>query len=52
MSNASNVMLTAMEPSVSGKYSCEVSADAPTFHTVIVSGELEVVGKFLRFFRI
>ncbi|XP_055386346.1 probable serine/threonine-protein kinase DDB_G0282963 [Condylostylus longicornis] len=43
MSNASNVMLISMEPNSNGKYSCEVSADAPTFHTSIVSGELEVV---------
>jgi hypothetical protein len=33
-------------PATTGKYSCEVSADAPSFHTDIVSGDLEVVGKF------
>lgn len=30
----------------SGKYSCEVSLDAPSFHTLISAGELDVVGKF------
>lgn len=28
-----------------GKYSCEVSADAPSFHTLIAAAELEVVGE-------
>lgn len=27
------------------RYSCEVSADAPSFDTKLVSGDLEVVGK-------
>lgn len=44
-SNASSVLLTALDPSHSGKYRCEVSADAPSFHTSIVTGDLEVVGK-------
>ncbi|KAL5280462.1 hypothetical protein ACFFRR_004440 [Megaselia abdita] len=42
-SNASSVMLAALDPSNSGKYRCEVSADAPSFHTNIVGGDLEVV---------
>lgn len=29
-----------------GKYSCEVSADAPSFHTLIAAAELEVVGMY------
>ncbi|XP_050101522.1 uncharacterized protein LOC126581713 [Anopheles aquasalis] len=43
LSNKSNVVIKAVETNISGKYSCEVSADAPTFHTSIVSGEMEVV---------
>lgn len=46
MSNESHLILTEVEPTISGKYSCEVSADAPSFHTSILSGELEVVGEF------
>lgn len=34
----------------SGKYSCEVSLDAPSFHTLISAGELDVVGKFFPHF--
>jgi hypothetical protein len=30
---------------MSGRYTCEVSVDAPTFQTTLVSGEMEVVGK-------
>ncbi|KAL9707268.1 hypothetical protein quinque_010786 [Culex quinquefasciatus] len=42
-SNGSHLTLTAVEPTMSGKYSCEVSADSPSFHTMVVSGEMEVV---------
>ncbi|CAD7078935.1 unnamed protein product [Hermetia illucens] len=42
-SNESHLLLTSVGPSVSGKYSCEVSADAPSFDTDIMSGDLEVV---------
>uniref|UniRef100_A0A182MA10 Ig-like domain-containing protein n=1 Tax=Anopheles culicifacies TaxID=139723 RepID=A0A182MA10_9DIPT len=35
--------MKAVETNYSGKYSCEVSADAPSFHTIIVSGDMEVV---------
>lgn len=45
-SNASHVLLKAVEPSISGKFSCEVSADAPSFHTELQAAEMEVVGKF------
>lgn len=45
MSNESQLTLASVQPSVSGKYSCEVSADAPSFHTLIETGDLEVVGK-------
>uniref|UniRef100_A0A182P4D2 Ig-like domain-containing protein n=1 Tax=Anopheles epiroticus TaxID=199890 RepID=A0A182P4D2_9DIPT len=43
LSNESNVVIKALETNVSGKYSCEVSADAPSFHTMIVSGDMEVI---------
>uniref|UniRef100_A0A182NU52 Ig-like domain-containing protein n=1 Tax=Anopheles dirus TaxID=7168 RepID=A0A182NU52_9DIPT len=43
LSNESNVVIRALETNVSGKYSCEVSADAPSFHTMIVSGDMEVI---------
>ncbi|XP_050078123.1 uncharacterized protein LOC126565026 [Anopheles maculipalpis] len=43
LSNMSNVVIKALETNVSGKYSCEVSADAPSFHTMIVSGDMEVI---------
>ncbi|XP_037024568.1 uncharacterized protein LOC119066298 isoform X1 [Bradysia coprophila] len=42
-SNGSHVLLTTVEPSISGRFSCEVSADSPSFHTMIVSGEMEIV---------
>ncbi|KAL5281384.1 hypothetical protein ACFFRR_005028 [Megaselia abdita] len=42
-SNQSNVLLTDVQNGIAGKYSCEVSADAPTFNTAIDSGEMEVV---------
>ncbi|XP_031619175.1 fasciclin-3 isoform X2 [Contarinia nasturtii] len=42
-SNESQVSLSHVQPSASGKYSCEVSADAPSFHTEIATEALEVV---------
>lgn len=48
MSDETRLTLASVQPSVSGKYSCEVSADAPSFHTLIESGDLEVVGKCKR----
>ncbi|XP_067009687.2 cell adhesion molecule 1 isoform X2 [Anabrus simplex] len=42
-SNDTQLTLNHMEPNMSGRYSCEVSADAPSFHTSLVSGDLEVV---------
>lgn len=44
-SNESQVSLAHVQPIVSGKYSCEVSADAPSFHTDIATKDLEVVGE-------
>lgn len=45
-SNESQVVLDAVTMATSGKYSCEVSADAPSFHTLIAAAELEVIGKW------
>ncbi|XP_039952717.1 uncharacterized protein LOC120769666 isoform X2 [Bactrocera tryoni] len=42
-SNESQLVLDSVTVSTTGKYSCEVSADAPSFHTEISAGELEVV---------
>nr|CAD7589202.1 unnamed protein product [Timema genevievae] len=42
-SNATQMTLKHVHLSMSGKYSCEVSADAPSFHTALVTGEMEVV---------
>jgi len=44
-SNASHVLLRNVPTSISGKFACEVSADAPTFDTSIVAADMEVVGK-------
>ncbi|XP_054009195.1 uncharacterized protein LOC128892680 isoform X1 [Hylaeus anthracinus] len=44
-SNATQVSLTNLELNAAGEYSCEVSADAPSFHTAIVSATMNVVGK-------
>lgn len=43
LSNQSQVLITEVPFNNSGKFSCEVSADAPSFHTSIVSSEMEVV---------
>ncbi|XP_059485218.1 uncharacterized protein LOC132202366 [Neocloeon triangulifer] len=42
-SNWSQVVLKRVVPALSGRYSCEVSADAPSFHTALVSGDMDVV---------
>lgn len=42
-SNESQLSLLNVQLITSGKYSCEVSADAPSFHTLIAAGELDVV---------
>ncbi|XP_070492393.1 uncharacterized protein beat-Ib [Chironomus tepperi] len=43
LSNASQVVITEVDTIISGKFSCEVSADAPHFNTMIVSGDMQVV---------
>uniref|UniRef100_A0A1I8PZZ0 CD80-like immunoglobulin C2-set domain-containing protein n=1 Tax=Stomoxys calcitrans TaxID=35570 RepID=A0A1I8PZZ0_STOCA len=42
-SNESQLVLESINSAATGKYSCEVSADAPSFHTLIGAGEMEVV---------
>ncbi|XP_012274232.1 uncharacterized protein LOC105696387 [Orussus abietinus] len=41
-SNATQVALTDLELQSAGTYSCEVSADAPSFHTFIVDATMSV----------
>ncbi|XP_054742274.1 uncharacterized protein LOC129247249 [Anastrepha obliqua] len=43
LSNQSHVVLLAVPLNISGKFTCEISVEAPTFQTAMVSGELEVV---------
>ncbi|XP_017760045.1 PREDICTED: uncharacterized protein LOC108550727 [Eufriesea mexicana] len=42
-SNATQVVLTNLQLDAADKYSCEVSADAPSFHTDLVSASMDVV---------
>ena len=44
-SNATQVTLTNVYLNATGEYSCEVSADAPSFHTAIVYATMNVAGK-------
>ncbi|XP_065085300.1 uncharacterized protein LOC135707415 [Ochlerotatus camptorhynchus] len=41
--NASHVVLRGVEPHTSGKFSCEITEAAPSFHTKIVTRDLNVV---------
>lgn len=45
-SNATQLCLQKVTLALSGRYSCEVSADSPSFKTALVSGYMDVVGKF------
>ncbi|KAI4473318.1 hypothetical protein M0804_015397 [Polistes exclamans] len=45
-SNATQVALTNLELDAAGLYSCEVSADEPSFHTAMISAIMNVVGKY------
>lgn len=47
--NSSNtqVVLQSVNLSSSGRYRCEVSAEAPSFQTVTDHGDMIVVGEFL-----
>lgn len=38
--------LVSVDPSLSGVYNCEVSAESPSFHTELKSGEMSVVGEY------
>lgn len=42
-SNLTHVVLEKVKPLSSGRYSCEVSADHPSFQTVFSSGEMAVI---------
>jgi hypothetical protein len=44
-SDARNVTLLNIQKQLTGFYKCEVSADAPLFHTEIKSAFMTVVGK-------
>ncbi|XP_033177962.1 uncharacterized protein LOC117234618 isoform X1 [Bombus vosnesenskii] len=43
-SNSTRVALTNLELDAAGVYSCEVSADAPSFQTACVQGTMNIVG--------
>ena len=43
--NATHLVLRKATLSYSGRYSCEVSADTPSFSTAYVSGDMNVVSK-------
>lgn len=45
-SNSKQVTLTDVERETSGEFKCEVSADAPLFHTEIRAAHLLVAGKY------
>lgn len=46
LSNQSHVVLLAVPLNISGKFTCEISVEAPSFQTAMVSGEMEVVGEY------
>lgn len=46
LSNESHIVLNSVQMQTVGRYSCEVSADAPSFHTLFDSADLKVVGEF------
>ncbi|XP_052900340.1 uncharacterized protein LOC128306772 [Anopheles moucheti] len=43
LSNASHLVLVNLEPQSSGKYSCEITEAAPSFHTKIATRSMNVV---------
>lgn len=45
MSNARKVTLLQVGRDLTGLFQCEVSADAPLFHTEIRSAQMTVAGK-------
>ncbi|XP_057654536.1 uncharacterized protein LOC130892870 [Diorhabda carinulata] len=42
-SNPNNLVLTNIQPEVTGRYKCEVSSDAPNFYTLFQSGYMYVI---------
>lgn len=46
-SNMREVTLVNVSKNLTGKYRCEISADAPSFHTVIKTAEMSVVGEYI-----
>ncbi|KAL1465656.1 hypothetical protein WDU94_005208 [Cyamophila willieti] len=42
-SGSNQVVLRDVQMDIAGKYKCEISADAPNFHTEIVSSHMYVV---------
>lgn len=49
MSNAHQVTLLQVERSLSGMFQCEVSADAPLFHTQIMAAPMTVSSELMLF---
>ncbi|KAK7592720.1 hypothetical protein V9T40_007472 [Parthenolecanium corni] len=47
LSGANRVVLRNVRQDLAGKYRCEVSADAPSFHTQVVASTMHVVRKYL-----
>lgn len=45
VSDAHNVTLLSVGRDISGQFQCEVSADAPLFHTQLMSAPMTVAGK-------
>lgn len=45
VSNAKNVTLLSVSREISGDFQCEVSADAPSFHTQVLSTPMTVAGE-------
>jgi hypothetical protein len=45
-SGANQVVLRDVQIELAGKYRCEVSADAPTFHTEVVASHMYVACKY------
>ena len=46
MSNATHVTLRNVGFNLSGNFTCEVTADAPSFYTATATNFLQVVGEF------
>lgn len=46
ISNASQVVIRNVGFALSGNFSCEVTADAPSFSTATANIQMQVVGKY------